>query len=152
MDTSDRRTFLKLIGSPALAAAVPLDLSRALAIPAHNRTGTIADVEHIVILMQENRSFDPYFGSMRGVRGFADPRAVRLPSGRPVWEQPNGAGYLMPLRPFDDMGMRFLPDPPHGWNDGHDAWNAGKYDRWVPNKGVKTMTYHTRRDIPYHYA
>ena len=52
---------------------MPLDLSRALAIPAHNRTGTIADVEHIVILMQENRSFDHYFGTMRGVRGFADP-------------------------------------------------------------------------------
>jgi phospholipase C len=43
-DKSDRRTFLKLIGTPALAAAVPLDLTRALAIPAHNRTGTIADV------------------------------------------------------------------------------------------------------------
>ena len=85
--------FLKLIGSPALAAALPLDLSRVLAIPAHNRTGTIADVEHIVILMQENRSFDHYFGTMRGVRGFADPRAVTLPSGKPVWHQPNGAGH-----------------------------------------------------------
>ena len=92
MKTSDRRTFLKLIGSPALAAALPIDLSRALAIPAHNRTGTIADVEHIVILMQENRSFDHYFGTMRGVRGFADPRAVKLPSGKSVWHQPNGAG------------------------------------------------------------
>ena len=51
------------MGSPALAAALPLDLSRALAIPAHNRTGTIEDVEHIVILMQENRSFDHYFGT-----------------------------------------------------------------------------------------
>ena len=92
MDTSDRRTFLKLIGSPALAAALPLDLSRALAIPAHNRTGTIADVEHIVILMQENRSFDHYFGTMRGVRGFADPRAVKLPSGKSVWHQPHESG------------------------------------------------------------
>jgi hypothetical protein len=80
---TDRRDFLKLIGSSALAAAAPVDFSRTLAIPAHNRTGTIADVEHIVILMQENRSFDHYFGTMRGVRGFADPRAVtnmkRLP-------------------------------------------------------------------------
>jgi phospholipase C len=84
MHTNDRRTFLKLMGAPALAAAWPLNLERALAIPAHHRTGTIADVEHIIILMQENRSFDHYFGTMRGMRGFADPRAVKLPSGKPV--------------------------------------------------------------------
>ena len=81
MNTTDRRTFLKWMGSPALAAALPLDFSRALAIPAHSRTGTINDVEHVIFLMQENRSFDHYFGTMRGVRGFADPRAVKLPSG-----------------------------------------------------------------------
>ena len=151
--STDRRNFLKLIGSSALAAAAPLDFSRALAIPAHNRTGTIADVEHIVILMQENRSFDHYFGTMRGVRGFADPRAVTLPSGQSVWHQPNGAGVLLPFRPdVEDLGQTFLPDPPHGWNDTHAAWNAGQYDRWVPNKGVTTMTYHTRRDLPYQFA
>jgi phospholipase C len=130
-----------------------VNLSRALEIPANNRTGTIADVEHIVILTQENRSFDHYFGTMRGVRGFADPRAVTLPSGQSVWHQPNGSGYLLPFRPdVDNLGMQFLPDPPHGWNDSHAAWNAGRYDRLVPNKGVATMTYHARRDIPYHYA
>jgi phospholipase C len=150
---TDRRDFLKLIGSSALAAAAPLDFSRALAIPAHNRTGTIADVEHIVILMQENRSFDHYFGTMRGVRGFADPRAVKLPSGKSVWHQPNGSSELLPFRPdVEDLGKTFLPDPPHGWADTHAAWNSGIYDRWVPNKGVTTMTYHTRRDLPYQFA
>jgi phospholipase C len=152
MKPTDRRTFLKALGVPALAVALPPGIARALAIPAHHRTGTIADVEHIVILTQENRSFDHYFGTLRGVRGFGDPRAARLPSGDPIWRQPNGTGSLMPFRPFDDMGMRFLPDPPHGWNDGHAAWDRGWFDRWVPNKGVTTMTYHTRRDIPYHYA
>jgi phospholipase C len=153
MSGSDRRTFLKMMGSGALAAALPASIERALAIPANNRTRSIADVEHIVILMQENRSFDHYFGTLRGVRGFADPRAVTLPSGHSVWHQPNGAGYLLPFRPnVDDVGMTFLPDPPHGWNDTHAAWNAGKYDRWVPNKGVTTMTYHTRKDLPFYYA
>jgi len=141
MTISDRRTFLKLIGSPVVAAALPLDLSRVLAIPAHNRTGSIEDVEHIVILMQENRSFDHYFGTMRGVRGFADPRAVKLPSGKSVWHQPWESGHLLPFRPdVEDLGMTFLPDPPHGWNDTHAAWNAGTYDQWVPQKGVTTMT------------
>src|SRR5262245_22225256 len=153
MNPTDRRTFLKLMGSPALAAAIPLDLSQALSIPAHFRTSTIDDVEHIVFLMQENRSFDHYFGTMRGVRGFADPRAVTLPSGKSVWHQPNGAGELLPFRPdVENLGKTFLPDPPHGWADTHAAWNSGRYDRWVPNKGVTTMTYHTRRDLPYQFA
>src|SRR4051794_26558780 len=57
---TDRRSFLKLMGAGALAASVPPSIRRALAVPAHHRTGTIKDVEHIVILMQENRSFDHY--------------------------------------------------------------------------------------------
>src|ERR1700681_2077495 len=100
MRRTDRRTFLKVMGSPALAAALPMNLRRALEIPAHNRTGTIADVEHIVILMQENRAFDHYFGTLSGVRGFGDPRAVRLPNGDPVWYQPNASGgYVLPFHP-----------------------------------------------------
>ncbi len=151
--TTDRRSFLKVMGAPALAASLPVNISRALEIPAHRRTGTINDVEHIIILTQENRSFDHYFGAMRGVRGFADPRAVRLPSGLPVWHQPNGAGVLLPFRPdVENMGDQYLPDPPHGWNDTHAAWNAGQHDRWVPNKGISAMTHYTRRDLPYHYA
>ena len=67
---------------------LPASIRKALAIPADRRTGTIRDVEHVVILMQENRSFDHYFGTMRGVRGFSDPRPVLLPNGKPVWYQP----------------------------------------------------------------
>jgi phospholipase C len=84
VSTVDRRTFLALLGTPAVAAALPQDLDKALAIPANHRTGTIEDVGHVVFLMQENRSFDHYFGTMRGVRGFADPHPVTLPSGRSV--------------------------------------------------------------------
>jgi phospholipase C len=76
--STDRRTFLQLLGSAALSATFPASISRALAIPANNRTGAIADVEHIVILMQENRSFDHYFGTLRGVRGYGDPRTIPL--------------------------------------------------------------------------
>src|SRR5471030_1210571 len=63
------------------------------------RTGTIKDVKHVVILMQENRSFDHYFGSMKGVRGFGDPRPSNLPNGKPVWHQPNNGGELLPSHP-----------------------------------------------------
>ena len=153
MDTPARRSFLKLISSGAMASALPASIARALEIPAHNRHGSIADVEHIVILMQENRSFDHYFGTLRGVRGFADPRAVKLPSGKSVWHQPHGTGELLPFRPpVANLGLTFLPDPPHGWNDTHAAWNGGNHDQWVPNKGVTSMTYHVRKDIPFHFA
>ena len=80
MTTVDRRTFLRVLGSGALAATAPGSIDRALAIPANNRRGTIEDIEHIVILTQENRAFDHYFGALRGVRGFGDPRPARPPT------------------------------------------------------------------------
>ena len=153
MGSVDRRTFLKLAGVPAAAAALPGGIQKALEIPAHDRTRSIGDVEHVVFLMQENRSFDHYFGTLRGTRGFADPHPAILPSGRSVWHQPDGAAELLPYRPdVADLGRTYLPDPPHGWNDSHAAWNGGRYDQWVPSKGVTTMAYHTRADLPYQFA
>ena len=151
--STDRRTFLQLLTSGALAASFPASISRALEIPAHRRTGTIADVEHIVILMQENRSFDHYFGTLRGVRGFGDPRVVKLPTGDPVWYQPNGSGYLLPFHPDQpNLGLDFLDDTPHDWTSTHAAWNEGKLDAWVANKGTTSMAHLNRNDIPFHYA
>src|SRR5262245_41431041 len=94
-----RRTFLQLMGATALTS-LEGNIAKALAIPAHNVKGTIEDVEHIVILMQENRPFDHHFGTLRGVRGYSDPRAVNihlpLKNGTdstqvPVFLQPAGA-------------------------------------------------------------
>jgi phospholipase C len=154
--STDRRSFLKLLSTSAFAAAFPASIARALVIPANRRTGTIEDVEHIVFMMQENRSFDHYFGSLRGVRGFGDPRAVKLPSGKSVWHQPdsgNPDGFVLPFHPpAPDLGLQFLQDLAHDWTTTHAAWNGGKYDGWVPNKGTTTMAHLTRQDIPFHYA
>src|SRR5579863_1858126 len=78
MSKTDRRDFLKLMGMTAITSTLAANISKALAIQANNRTGTIQDVEHIIILMQENRPFDHHFGTLRGVRGFSDPRAVNI--------------------------------------------------------------------------
>jgi phospholipase C len=103
MKQTDRREFLQLMGMTALAGTLNANIAKALGIPANNRTGTIRDVEHIVVLMQENNSFDKYFGTLRGVRGFSDPRAVKihlpLTSGSgtaqvPVFLQPAGAANV----------------------------------------------------------
>lgn len=151
---TDRRTFLKLLSSGAASAALPSSIARALALPANNRTGTIRDVEHIVVLMQENRAFDHYFGTLSGVRGFADPRVAKLPNGDPVWYQPDGkGGYVLPFRPdVPNLGLTFIEDTDHSWNQTHIALNGGKYDQWVEQKGPTSMAYLTRKDIPFHYA
>ena len=153
MITTDRRSFMQLLASGALATSLPASIARALAIPAHHRTGTIDDVEHIVILMQENRSFDHYFGTLQGVRGFSDPRPVTLTTGNPVWYQPDGASYVLPFHPpAANLGLQFIEDLPHDWITTHQAWNQGQYDQWVAAKSPLSMAYLTREDIPFHYA
>jgi phospholipase C len=151
---TNRRAFLKLLGSGAASAAFPASIARALEHEGNHRTGTVADVEHIVILMQENRSFDHYFGSLRGVRGFGDPRVEKFADGNPVWYQPDGSGgYVLPFRPdLSNLGLTFIEDTDHSWDLTHVAWNQGVYDGWVQTKGTTSMAYLTRQDIPFHYA
>jgi phospholipase C len=144
---------MQLAGGTAAMSVLSTSIARAAEIPANRRTGSLRDVEHIVVLMQENRSFDHYFGSLRGVRGFGDPRPVTLPSGKPVWYQSDGTKDVLPFHPTaSNLGLQFIQDLPHGWNDTHAAFNNGKYDKWVPSKSATTMAYLTRDDIPFHYA
>lgn len=153
MTTTDRRDFLRALTGITVSAALPQSIGRALALPANQRTGTIRDVEHIVILTQENRGFDHYFGSLRGVRGFDDPHPAMLSSGKSVWHQPNGNSEVLPFRPTaPNLGAQYLVGTPHGWADGHKAWNGGKYDQWIASKGTTTMAYLIRDDVPFHYA
>lgn len=149
----DRRRFLGLAGGAAALTMLDQSIARAASIPAARRTGTIRDIEHVVVLMQENRSFEHYLGTLRGVRGFGDPHPAILPSGKPVWHQPNGDGELLPFHPeVDDTGAAFLEGLPHGWTDGQQAINGGRYDQWVPAKGTTTMAYLQRQDAAFHFA
>src|ERR1700689_3505352 len=115
-------------------------------------SGTIGDVKHVVILMQENRSFDHYFGTLRGVRGFGDKQALRYPDGTSIFQQPDKArtdlGYLLPYNLTDQTDG----DLDHGWDGDHEAWNGGLWDNWVPAKTEETMGYFTRSEIPFQYA
>ena len=115
-------------------------------------SGTIADVKHVVILMQENRSFDHYFGTLRGVRGFGDKQALTYQNGTTVFQQPDQArtdlGYLLPYNLTDQTDG----DLDHGWVGDHEAWNGGLWNNWVPAKTEETMGYFTRNEIPFQYA
>ncbi|GAA2807922.1 phospholipase C, phosphocholine-specific [Kitasatospora paracochleata] len=162
MTPVNRRTFLG--SAAALGAALGLD-----ALPGTTgraeaaTTGTITDVKHVVVLMQENRSFDHYFGALKGVRGFADRATVQLAGGYDVFNQPNGSGRQYPWQLSANNTWWWGTSAEsiaqcdgsldHGWNTQHAAWNSGKMDSWISAKGSnRTMGYLARADIPFHYA
>ncbi|MGN7887636.1 phosphocholine-specific phospholipase C [Dyadobacter sp. 22481] len=161
-----RRDFLRkaalLAGTGAMANTLPPVIQKALAIdPAPG--STFYDAEHIVFLMQENRSFDHQLGMLQGVRGFNDPRAIELPDKNKVWFQTNKAGETYgPFRlNVKDTKVAWMGSIPHGWTDQTDAMNNGKYDRWLDVKAPRnkqyahiplTMGYCDRNDFPFYYS
>jgi phospholipase C len=158
---SSRRSFLRasMAGAGAAAAfgALPPLVQRAMAIPPRGETGTIQDVRHVVILMQENRSFDHYFGAMSGVRGLGDPRPQRLPTGASVWAQPSDEhpdGFVLPFYGDARATAAFAVG---GSDQSHQAnttiVNGGRYDRWGATRELhKRMAYYRREDLAFYYA
>jgi len=154
-----RRRFLQYTGLGAAAAATvgvtagpaAASLTRSSASP-QGLTRSIADVKHVVILMQENRSFDHYFGTLRGVRGFGDKQILTYQNGHTIFQQPDTArtdlGYLLPYNLTDQTDA----DLDHSWAGDHEARNGGAWNDWVPAKTEETMGYFTRDEIPFQYA
>jgi phospholipase C len=169
MTKRSRREFLSsLTGAVGATAAgsllLPPAIQRAFALPARRVTGTLEDVRHVVILTQENRSFDHYFGSLAGVRGFADPfpvpaRARGSIRGRSIWHQPSET-----LDPFRDVVAPFrlntvqnfeytrVQGTPHTWKDAQAAWSEGRMDAWPLAKHDHSMGYFAKDDIPFQWA
>jgi phospholipase C len=121
------------------------------------------DAEHIVILMQENRSFDHTYGTLKGVRGYNDPRAIDLPNKNKVWLQSNKKGETYAPFRLDMKGSKatWMSSLPHSWGNQVNARNDGKFDQWlnVKQNGIKeyshmplTMGYYNREDIPFYYS
>jgi phospholipase C len=152
--SSERRRFLQVAGGAALGAAMPGPIASALAQPARRTTGTLRDLEHVVIFMQENRSFDHYFGTLRGVRGFSDPRPLSLPGGASVFHQPADPAAIEVVAPFrldaSTTSAQSLHGLDHSWKGSHDRWKW--HDAWIPAKTPLTMGYFTRADLPFYYA
>ncbi|HEY7119233.1 MAG TPA: phospholipase C, phosphocholine-specific [Tepidisphaeraceae bacterium] len=161
-----RRQFLKnaalLSGSAGFWGALVGPVRRAMGIEPVAGS-TYLDAEHVVILMQENRSFDHAFGTLRGVRGYNDPRAITLPNGDPVWVQSDAKGKrYCPFRlNIKDTRVTWMGSLPHTWSSQVDARNHGRHDHWLRAKrsGQKdyaemplTLGHYTREDIPLYYA
>ncbi len=161
-----RRDFLKFAatvsGAIGISGLVPESVRRAYAIkPAAG--STYLDAEHIVILMQENRSFDHALGALRGVRGFNDPRAVRLANGNSVFVQTDASGnsYAPWRLDIRDTRITWMGSIPHSRQSQVDAWNEGHHDGWLEAKRSHipeyahlplTMGHYTREDLPFYYA
>jgi phospholipase C len=162
MSTINRRGFLKAGAAGLALSALPLSIQRALAIQANNVTGTINDIEHIVIVMQENRSFEHYFGTMPGVRGYSDRFTIPQASGNSVFAQ-QGASGIVPafyMNPSTTQAMYVGGD--HGWASQHAAWNNGIMNDWPAAKNsvggdsaaasAASMGYLMEQDLPFRRA
>jgi phospholipase C len=179
MPDLSRRHFLAATAAAAGVVAVggvPAAISaRASDKPGKRpRHGDLRDLKHVVVLMQENRSFDHYFGSLRGVRGFADRSTITLPGGLSVFQQPTTrpglpvtttqypwhlsdappSAYPVTHQPPDaETGAQGYGGTSHSWDDQHGAWQGGLMNGWVDAKGgLTTLGYLNRSDIPFHYA
>jgi phospholipase C len=161
-----RRRFLTRAAQAASVAAastlMPPNVQKLLAAEPRGPR-SLKDIKHVVLLMMENRSFDHYFGTLSGVRGFGDPNALVMPNGRNVFHQPDAEsadGYMLPFH-LDSKrtNAQSMPSTSHAWAVQHRAWNGGRMDQWLPAHraadgadGPYTMGYFTREDIPFHYA
>ncbi|KID73815.1 Non-hemolytic phospholipase C [Metarhizium brunneum] len=124
------------------------------------RAGSLRDVKHIVLFMQENRAFDHYFGTMAGVRGFGDPNVQVNRDGRSTFEQPispqNGVDILKPWH-INHLGGEWLEATQcmgagdNGWATMHAAYNGGLGNNWAQADGPYSLGYFTRADIPTHF-
>jgi len=158
MTDQPRRHFLRaaatVAGAGTALSMFPPAIRRALAIPANNATGTIKDVEHVVMVMFENRSFNNYFGTMRGVRGFGDRFTIPLAGNLSVWEQKDKDGNIvLPYRLDESRGnAQRVKGTPHQWRDSQDAWDGGRMNEWARHKTPVAMSYFGEQEVTFQHA
>jgi phospholipase C len=156
------RTFAAVTGAGIGSNLFPPAIRKALAISPRRCKGTIEDVEHVVILMQENRSFDHYFGTLSGVRGFGDRLPIPAPDApgmvnRTVWYQPTASGTPAVIAPFRlDTELSFelmrVEGTPHSWPDSQLAWGDGMMSEWPRHKQNHSLGYFNDQDMPFQFA
>ncbi len=148
-----RRSFLRAGGIAASGLVFPSCIRDALAIPAQSCSKSVMDVEHVVILIQENRAFDHYFGTMRGVRGFGDRFTIPVAGAPNVWHQQSGSGVILPYHLDANAGnAQRVEGNPHGYFDGHFAWDHGRLGSWPKYKAPQSMGYYTEAELPFQFA
>ncbi|WP_369936912.1 phosphocholine-specific phospholipase C [Xanthomonas tesorieronis] len=156
-----RRRLLQAGVAGAAAALLPPSIARAAAIAPDVRSGTLQDLQHVVILMQENRAFDHYFGSFAGARGFGDRFPIPAPplpgiAARTVWLQPSEDGSRLltpfPLHTARDFRSMRVQGTPHTWPNAQQAWDHGRMGHWAAAKHDHALAHFERDDLPFQFA
>ena len=146
---SPRRALACLAAS---AAVTPFLISAAAQGPAQAAAPANAPINHIVVLMQENRSFDHYFGQLhlQGQPG-AEPEPA---TGNPDPTNPTGPAIV----PFHQTTYCESADLNHSWNGTHLEINGGTMDGFTAQnvdktdpKGSRAMGYYDQSDLPFYY-
>ena len=160
-------------GRPAPSRAQAKLIEDAVAVSAPGRA-SLNDIEHVVVVMQENRSFDHYFGTMSGVRGFSDPAVPTQNVGGqtyPIFDQfgyqpgtgPDPSGYLQPFNLRNNPPLvdgETTNDIDHSWPTQHLSWNNGALDSFItahlPVDGAEnvplTMGYYSSKELAFYFA
>jgi phospholipase C len=160
-----RRQLMASAGGMVLASfALPPSLRKVLEDAPAALTGAgrpqapLSEIKHVVVLMQENRSFDHYFGTMPGVRGFGDHSVSKKLFYQADASNPDK--YLLPFHiDSHSTSAQAIPSNSHSWGPQHQSWNNGAMDSFVTahlaadgEAGQYTMAYYKRDDIPFHWA
>jgi phospholipase C len=164
MHNFTRRELLKLGAATTFAELVSLALhgcggTSITPAPVPTACSKLTDIEHVVILIQENRSFDHYFGSYRGVRGFSD-QSMAFQQPDPANTTISPVGTLLPFHlDTSTTNAACTHDISHDWVPQHQSWHSGAMDGFVSSRlsinssdAVLSMGYYARADIPYYYA
>lgn len=130
-----------------LRLAVFLSLGAVL-LPQSPGAADLSCIKHVVVLTLENRSFDSLYGCFPGVRGFNDENALVMRSGLSSLYQPVNGGYILPIHSTNQC----LTDADHTRATGLMVWDGGWWDGWVTNKGLASMVYRDRQQLPFYYA
>jgi phospholipase C len=109
--------------------------------------GLIDNIDHLVVLMQENRSFDSYFAKL-------------VPSEQPETGNPDPTDKNgPPILPFDNPKMCETADLAHGWDAVHKQINGGKMDGFTATNvdptdptGARAMARYGPKDLPFYYG
>jgi phospholipase C len=164
MHNFTRRELLKLSAATAVTELASLGLhgcggGSLISPPGLSVCSKLTDIEHVVIFIQENRSFDHYFGSYRGVHGFSEQSmAFHQPDPANTTNAP--LGTLLPFHlDTSTTNAACTHDITHDWVPQHQSWDNGAMDGFVTsrlpissNDAILSMGYYTRGDIPYYYA